>query len=114
ARGQGELVEPLDQAGELRRVELVEALTADETVADEAGFPQHPQMPADGGPADREPRGDLSCGEALIAQHHQDLSPHRVGDRRRHVVHQVNVTTVLRVWQRQGPAAGDRAGGAYR
>jgi hypothetical protein len=30
----------------------------------------------------------MPCGEALIAQHHQNVSPHRVGDRRRHVVHE--------------------------
>jgi len=52
-----------------------------------------------------QPRGDLPCGEALIAQHQQDVSPHRVGDRRRHVVHPRNVTTVLRVRQGQGRPA---------
>ena len=104
ARDQGELVEPLDQAGELRCVQLVEAVTADEGVADQPALPQHPQMAADGGPADREPVGDLACREALIAQHDQDVSPHRVGDRRRQVVHEKHVTSLLRVWQ--GPATG--------
>jgi hypothetical protein len=59
-------------------------------------------VPADRGPADRKPVGDLPRGQALLAQHHQDVSPHRVGDRCRHVVHRKRVTTVLRVRQGQG------------
>jgi len=42
ASGQGELVEPIDQAGELRRVQLVAALTADEGLADQAAFCEAP------------------------------------------------------------------------
>jgi hypothetical protein len=108
AGGSGELVEPLDQVGQWRRVELVDALTADEGVADQAAFPQYPQMSADGGSADREPVGDLPRGETLLAQHHEDVPPNRVGDRRGHVVHGKRVTILLRVCQRRIARTSDR------
>ena len=44
----------------------------------QAGVPQHAQVAADRGPADREPVGDLAGREWLVAQHQQDFPPHRL------------------------------------
>src|SRR5579864_3999274 len=63
---------------------------------EEPGVDEDPEVLGHGGPAELEMRGDLSCGELVVADEAEDFAPVGLGDGSEGGVHTVNVSRSLR------------------
>lgn len=79
----------------------------------DAGFPEHPQMPRDCRPADREPLGDCPSVLWVLEKNLHDLSTNGGGQCRKYL-HGLYVTTSLHTCQEEPSPCGDRTKPRYR
>ena len=81
------------ELGQRLEAQLVSALTSDRLVENEAGFPEHAQVTADRGSADREAIGDGAGSAGTAAQQQQNLPANGVREGLSDGIHAQYVTT---------------------
>ena len=88
--------QPVVELGQRLRPQAVHPALCVLSNLDQSGLTQHPQMPGDAGPGNRQQRGELVRRRLALPQRLEHSAPARISQRVQYRVHEINVTDRVR------------------